>query len=103
MTSSPRTLAEEITAGLAVPEAWRFGMLLAERLRQLHEDGNAHGALSPAAVALEGNDVRLLSARYDPRYTAPEVLQGQTADARSDIYSFGAILFEMLNGRAYED
>jgi hypothetical protein len=32
-------------------------------------------------------------------YTAPEVLQGQPADARSDIFSFGALVFEMLTGR----
>ena len=32
-------------------------------------------------------------------YTAPEVVLGSAADARSDIFGFGAILFEMLTGR----
>ena len=33
-----------------------------------------------------------------PEYIAPEVVQGQSIDYRSDIYSLGAILFELLSG-----
>jgi Tol biopolymer transport system component len=33
------------------------------------------------------------------QFMAPEVLQGREADARSDIFSFGCVLFEMITGR----
>jgi Tol biopolymer transport system component len=33
------------------------------------------------------------------QYMAPETLEGNEADARSDIFSFGALLYEMLTGR----
>jgi serine/threonine protein kinase len=103
MMNASQSLAEEINSGrLPVQEALRIAMLIAGRLRDSHEHGQNHGALSPATVVLDGNDVRLLPApdiaAVTP-YTAPELLQGSSADARSDIFSFGAILYEMLTGR----
>jgi len=34
-----------------------------------------------------------------PQYLPPEVIQGRTADARSDLWSFGVLLYEMASGR----
>jgi hypothetical protein len=102
-----KTLAQRLSEGrLPVAEALQYAMQLAESLGRLREAGRAHGALTPANVTLVAGGVELLPgpeglSRTITPYTAPEVIQGSAADARSDIFSFGAILFEMLTGRRF--
>jgi len=102
--SDQRTLAVRLTEGrIPVSEALHYAMSLADALRKLHVAGKAHGALTPASVELTGSGVDLVpslgpQATVTP-YTAPEVIQGQPADSRSDVFSFGALVFEMLTGR----
>jgi len=48
---------------------------------------------TPAALTQQGTIVGTF------QYMAPEVLQGQEANARSDIFSFGCVLYEMVTGR----
>jgi eukaryotic-like serine/threonine-protein kinase len=79
-------------------------MQLTDALRKLHDSGRWHGALSPSNLGLHPASIELLappegSTRMVTAYTAPEVVQGSPADISSDLFSFGAILFEMMTGR----
>lgn len=100
-----KTLAQRLSEGrLPVTAALRYAVQLADELRRLHDAGGVHGAVTPSNLELVATGLELLpapewSARAITPYTAPEVVQGRPADARSDIFSFGAILFEMFTGR----
>ncbi len=91
-------------ARIPVPDALRYAMILADALRKVHDSGQVHGAVSPGSIAITRTGLELLPALGSfgtiTPYTAPEVVEGRAADSRSDIFSFGAILYEMLTGRA---
>ena len=67
------------------------------------------GELSPGGVRLQGDPTGLPTTPHNItaqgtilgtfQYMAPEQIEGQEADARSDIFAFGAMLHEMLTGR----
>jgi serine/threonine protein kinase len=98
---------------LHVRRALEFGINLADALADAHCADMIHGDIRPDTIMITPKDRakfmnfglsrftaggagRLTSA---VPYVAPEELAGQTADSRSDIYSLGAVMFEMLTGR----
>ncbi len=103
-SKTTNTLGNRLAEGtFPLSEALCYATLLAESLRQIHDSGRVCGVLQPSNVAVtdEGVEVALTpveSGSITP-YTAPEVLHGQPADLRSDIFAFGAILHEMVTGR----
>ena len=119
------TLTEKLAAGpLAEKEISRLGGQLAQGLAAAHEQGVVHRDLKPGnlRVTPDGRlkilDFGLATLRRPVGesastvtagetgvvagtlpYMAPEQLRGEKADARSDIYAAGVVLYEMATGR----
>lgn len=113
------TLKEKIESRpLSLNEIDRIFTQLAEALSYAHERGVIHRDLKPsnALIDSQGNlfltdfgIAKLLentshftktdTVMGTPAYISPEQAQGQLVDRRSDIYSLGIILYEMVTGR----
>jgi len=95
------SLAEYIAAGpLPLASALHYAVALAEALREVHSRSRVYAFLQPEGVAILDGHIRLVPGGPVPvsPYFSPEQVAGRDLDARSDIFSLGAVTYEMLSG-----